>query len=143
MTTQHLLSKSSMSRSSNSSPSWHLRGDNGTALLYFLLHIIRVIKSRRTQWAGNVACIRVMINAFQILFNKSKGKTPLGRRRHEWKDDIKISLKETGYEGVDWLRLVQDGPVEALVNTEMNFMLGSFLLAEKVLDSLKCSVPWN
>jgi hypothetical protein len=49
-----------------------------------------------------------MINAFQILFKKSKGKTPLGRRRHERKDDIKISLKETGYEGVDWLRLVQD-----------------------------------
>ena len=32
----------------------------------------------------------------------------LERRRRKWKDNIKMGLKETGWEGVDWIHLDQD-----------------------------------
>jgi hypothetical protein len=41
------------------------------------------------RWAGHVACLGEVINAYVI----SVGK-PLGRRRHRWEDNIKIDLKE-------------------------------------------------
>jgi hypothetical protein len=46
-----------------------------------------------------------MRNAYKILVGKSEGKKPLGRLRHIWVDNIKINLKEIGWEGVDWMHL--------------------------------------
>jgi hypothetical protein len=34
--------------------------------------------------------------------------TSLGRPRHRWKDNMKIHLKEIGWEGVDWIYVAQD-----------------------------------
>jgi hypothetical protein len=52
---------------------------------------------------------------------KPEGKRPLGRPRRRWVDSIKIDLRETGWEGMDWIDLVQDrGQWRALVNTAMN-----------------------
>jgi hypothetical protein len=39
-------------------------------------NIIRVIKSRRIGWAGQVARVREMRNAYNILVGKSEGKRP-------------------------------------------------------------------
>jgi hypothetical protein len=44
-----------------------------------------------------------MKNAFRILVGKTEGKRPLGRRRREWKDNIRMDLKEIGWEIVDWI----------------------------------------
>jgi len=42
----------------------------------------------------------------------------LGRNRPRWEDNIKMNLRETGWEGVDWIYLGQDrGHWRALVNT--------------------------
>jgi hypothetical protein len=41
--------------------------------LYDSLNIIREIKSRRIRWAGNVARIRNMRNAYNILAVKPEG----------------------------------------------------------------------
>jgi hypothetical protein len=60
--------------------------------LYFLPNIIRMIKSRKMKWAGHVAWMEKR-NAYRILVGKPEGKTPLGRPRRRWMDNIKIDLK--------------------------------------------------
>jgi hypothetical protein len=46
----------------------------------FTLHqVIRMIKSRKTRWAGHVAHMRKKWNACRILVEKEAGKRPLGR----------------------------------------------------------------
>jgi hypothetical protein len=34
-------------------------------------------------------------------------KRPFGRLRHRW-EDIKMGLRETGWEGVEWIHLAED-----------------------------------
>jgi hypothetical protein len=64
----------------------------------------------------------VMRSAYNILLGKPEGKIPLGRPRGKWKDDIRVDLKEIGWEGVDWIHLAQDRDQwRGLVNTVMNF----------------------
>jgi hypothetical protein len=50
--------------------------------LYASPNIIRVIRSRRMRWAGNVACMGDMRNAYSILIGKPLRKEPLERIRH-------------------------------------------------------------
>jgi hypothetical protein len=83
--------------------------------------IIRVIKSRRVRWAGHVACIGEMRNAYRILFCKPEGKRFIGKPSHKCEDDIRTALRERGWEGVDWIRLAQDRDQwQAVLNTVMN-----------------------
>jgi hypothetical protein len=47
-------------------------------------------------------------------------KRPLGRPRHRWLDNIRMDLGEIGWDGVDWIYMVQDRDQwRALVNTAM------------------------
>ena len=39
---------------------------------------------------------------------KPEGKSPLGRHRHRWQDNIKMDLDEVGCGGMDWIELAQD-----------------------------------
>jgi hypothetical protein len=60
-------------------------------------------------------------NAYRILVGKPEGRRPLGRPRRRWVDNIKMDLRETGWDGMDWIDLAQDtGHWRALVNTVMN-----------------------
>jgi hypothetical protein len=60
-------------------------------------------------------------NAYRILVGKSEGKGPLGRPRRRWVDNIKMDLREIGWNGVDWIDLAQyRDQWRALVNTVMN-----------------------
>jgi hypothetical protein len=60
-------------------------------------------------------------NAYRILVGKPEGKRPLGRPRHRWVDNIKMDLRETGWDGVDWIDLAQDRDNwRSLMNTVMN-----------------------
>jgi hypothetical protein len=60
-------------------------------------------------------------NAYRILVGKPGGKSPLGRPRRSWVDNIKMDLREIGWDGVDWIDLAQDRDQwRALVNTVMN-----------------------
>jgi len=73
-----------------------------------------------------------MRNSYRISVGRHEGKKPLGRPRHRWKDNIRMDLKEIGWEGVDWMHLVQDRDQwRALVNTIMNLRVpwkeGTFL----------------
>jgi hypothetical protein len=57
-------------------------------------------------------------NAYRILVRKLEGKRPLGRPRRRWVDNIKIDLREIGWDGMDWIDLAQDrNQWRALVST--------------------------
>jgi hypothetical protein len=89
--------------------------------LYSSPSIIRTIKSRRMRWAGHVARMGEKRNAYRILLGKPEGKRPLGRSRRKWVDDIKMDLREIGWDGVDWIDIAQDRDQwRALVNTVLN-----------------------
>jgi hypothetical protein len=48
----------------------------------------------------------------KILEGKSKGKRARGRPRHKWEENIKIYLKEIGWDDVNWVHLVQDRDIK-------------------------------
>jgi hypothetical protein len=59
---------------------------------------------------------RAIKNAYRILVGK-----PLGRSRRKWVENIKIDLREIGWDGVDLIEVTQDRDHwRALVNTVMN-----------------------
>jgi hypothetical protein len=74
--------------------------------LYSSCNIARVIKSRRTRWAGHVA--RMGDSCIQRFYWVSKGKRPLGRPRHRWEENIKMDLQEVECGDMDWIDLTQD-----------------------------------
>jgi hypothetical protein len=45
---------------------------------------------------------------YKVLVGKHDGKTPLGRPRRRWKDNIKMDLQDVGCGGLDWIELAQD-----------------------------------
>jgi hypothetical protein len=55
-----------------------------------------MIKSWRMRWAGHVALVGEKRNVYRILVGKPEGKSPLGRPRRRWVDNIKIDLREMG-----------------------------------------------
>jgi hypothetical protein len=79
--------------------------------LYSSPNIIRMIKSRRMRWAGHVA----------RMVGKPEGRRPLGIPKRRWVDNIKMDLREIGWDGMDWIDLAQvRDQWRALVNTVMN-----------------------
>jgi hypothetical protein len=91
------------------------------ALSYSSPSIIKMITSRRMRWAGHVARMGAKRNEYRILVGNPEGKKPLGRPRHRWVDNIKIDLKERGWDGMVWINLTQDRDQwRALVNAVMN-----------------------
>jgi hypothetical protein len=52
---------------------------------------------------------------------KPEGKRPLGRLKRRSVDNVKMDLREIGWDGVDWIDMAQDKDQwRALVNTVMN-----------------------
>jgi hypothetical protein len=89
--------------------------------LYSSPSIIRIIKSRRTRWAGHGARMGEKRNAYRLLMGKPKGKRPLGRPRRRWVDNIRMDVGEVGWDDVDWIGLAQNGNRwRALVNSVLN-----------------------
>ncbi|KAJ4431742.1 hypothetical protein ANN_20345 [Periplaneta americana] len=119
--------------------------------LYSSPDIIRNIKSRRLRWAGHVARMGESRNAYivwaghvahmgesrnaySVLVGRPEGKRPLGRPRRRWEVNIKMDLREVGYDDREWINLAQDGDQwRAYVRAAMN------------LRNNSCSDPseWN
>ena len=70
--------------------------------------IVRVIKSRRMRWVGNVARVEESRGVYSVLVGKPEGKRPLGKPRRRWEDNIKMDIQEEKCEGMDWIELAQD-----------------------------------
>jgi hypothetical protein len=49
-----------------------------------------------------------MRNSYKILVGKPEGKRSFGGRTRTWEDNIKIDLREIGWEVVDWINVAQD-----------------------------------
>jgi hypothetical protein len=102
--------------------------------LYSLPSIIRIMKSRRTRWAGHVARIGEKWNVYKLLVKKRERKRPLGRSRRRWVDNIRMDLGEVGWGDMDWIGLAKDrNRWRALVNSVLNLRV-----------SLKCweTIEW-
>jgi hypothetical protein len=57
----------------------------------------------------------------KVLVGIPEGRRPLGRSRCRWEDGIRMDLRETGFGGVDWIRLAQDRDSwRAVVSAVMN-----------------------
>ena len=88
--------------------------------LYALPNIVRVVKLRRMRWAWHMARMGEGRGVHRVVVGKPEGKSPLGRPRRRWEDNIKMDLREVGGVG-DWMELAQDRDRwRALVNTVMN-----------------------
>jgi hypothetical protein len=46
-------------------------------------------------------------NAYRILVGNPEGDRPLGTPRCRWVDNIKMDLRERGWDGIDWIDLAQ------------------------------------
>jgi hypothetical protein len=64
--------------------------------LYSSPNIIRVIRSRRMRWVGQVAGMAEKRDAYRIMVGRPEGRRPLGRPRRRWEDNIKMDLQEVG-----------------------------------------------
>ena len=67
--------------------------------LYCSPNVVRVIKSRRMRWAGNVARMGERRGIYRVLVGKPEGKRPLGRPRRRCEDNIKMDFQEVGFLG--------------------------------------------
>ena len=89
--------------------------------MYSSHNIVRVIKSRRMRWVGQVAHMGERKGVYWVLVAKREGKRPLGRPRCRWEDKIKTDHQEVGCGGMDWIELAQGRDRwRAIVNAIMN-----------------------
>jgi hypothetical protein len=59
-------------------------------------------------------------STYKILVGKPERKGPVGSPRCRWEDNIRMDLRETWWEGVDWMHLSENRDQgQALVNTVM------------------------
>jgi len=56
----------------------------------------------------HVARMGQMRNAYSILVGKPEEKVSLGIPGSRWEDTVGMDEREVGWEGVDWMHLVQD-----------------------------------
>ena len=63
-------------------------------------------------------------NAYRVLVGKPEGKTPLGRPRRRWEDNIGMDLREMGCDPGEWINLPEDKDQwRAYVRAVMNLRL--------------------
>jgi hypothetical protein len=74
---------------------------------YSSSNIIRVINSRRMRWAGYVTRMGEGRCVYRVLVGRPESNRSLGRTKRRWEGNIKMDLRETGIEGVIWIRLAQ------------------------------------
>ena len=48
-------------------------------------------------------------NGYRVLMRKPEGKRSLGRPRRRWVDNIKMELREVGFDPGEWIALAEDG----------------------------------
>jgi len=69
---------------------------------------------------------------YRVLVGKHEGKSPLGKPRCRWEDNIKMDLQEVRFGGMHWIELVQVRDrwrefVNAVMNLRVQYNAGNFL----------------
>jgi hypothetical protein len=60
-------------------------------------------------------------NAYRLLVGKPEGKRPPGRPKCRWMYNIKMVLRETRLDGVNWIDMAQDSDQwRVIVNMVLN-----------------------
>jgi hypothetical protein len=86
--------------------------------IYIYIYACNMTLPRRMRFAGHVARIGEKRNAYRLLVGKPVGKSPLGRPRRRWVDNIRMDLGEAGWGDLDWIGLAKDrNRWRALVNS--------------------------
>jgi hypothetical protein len=63
-----------------------------------------------------------------ILVGKPEGKRPLARPRRRWVNNLKMDIRETCWDGMDWIDLARDrNQCRALVNAVLNLRFHKIL----------------
>jgi hypothetical protein len=75
--------------------------------LHFSPNVIRIIKTRRMGYNGNVKFTRKK-DSYTVLLGRLEGKRPLGRSRRRLEDNIKMDLIEIGQVAMEWILLAQE-----------------------------------
>jgi hypothetical protein len=89
--------------------------------LYSSPNIVRVIKSRRMRRVGHGARMGEGRGVYRVLVGRPERKSPLGRPRNRWEDNIKTDLRGIGNDEAKWIRLAWDRVQwRAFVNTVIN-----------------------
>jgi hypothetical protein len=92
--------------------------------LFVSPNVITVIKSRRMRWVGHAAQMEEMRNACNSFVRRPEEKGPHARLRHRWDDHVRMDLRVTGREVVDWMHPAQDrDQQQAPVNTVKHLQL--------------------
>jgi hypothetical protein len=73
--------------------------------MYSSTNIVRVIKSRRMEWAGHVDRTGKKRGVYRVLVGKPDGKRLLGRPRSRWENNIKLDLQDVAgaWTGLTWV----------------------------------------
>jgi hypothetical protein len=72
---------------------------------------------------------------YRVLVGKPEGKSPMGRRRRIWEDNIMMDLQEVGCGGMDWIGLAQDRQVAG--TCECGKILSGSIKCGEFLDYLQ------
>jgi len=76
------------------------------------------------RWAGHVARMSEERGLYRVLVGKLEGRSPLGRPRRGWVDNIRMDLQEVGCGYVDRIGLAQDRDRwRKLVSAAMNLWI--------------------
>jgi hypothetical protein len=62
-----------------------------------------MIKSKGMRWAGHITQMGERRNPYRILVENPEGKRPLGTTRRRWVNNIKMDLREIGWDGMVWI----------------------------------------
>ena len=65
------------------------------------------------------------INSYRVVVGKFEGKKLLGRLGSSWENNIKLDVKETGWENVDWNSIAQSRVHVTASCEKSNVPLGS------------------
>ena len=76
------------------------------------------------RWALHVARMGKRRGAYRVRWGTRRKKSPLGRPRCRWADNIEMELQGLGREDVDWIDLAEDrDKCRPLVNAVMNLLV--------------------
>jgi len=59
------------------------------------------------RWAGHVVRMGEERGVYSVLVGKPEGRSPLGRPRRRWVDNVRMDLQEVGCEYMDWIGLAR------------------------------------
>jgi len=60
------------------------------------------------RWVGHVRSMGEERGVYRFLVGKPEGRSPLGRTRRRWVNNIRMDLQKVGCGYMDWIELAQD-----------------------------------